>query len=135
MPRRAVPGIFCLEGMWSPRLTDQTSMKPLLEMLEDHKKVRFVHWRVTSVAELEARAAQWPQRQYARYSLGYFGFHGTPGRLLIGRQHIDLDGLGDMLAGRCSGKTIYFGSCGVLGVKPAEVERFRRRIRARCVIG
>jgi hypothetical protein len=130
-----VPGIFCLEGPWSSRLTDQASVKPLLELLEEHKKVRFLHWRISSIPDLETTVAKWPQRQYDRYPLGYFGFHGIPGRLLIGRRHVTLESFGETLAGRCTGKTIYFGSCGVLGIKQDEVERFRRKTKARCVIG
>jgi hypothetical protein len=135
MPRRPVPGIFCLEGLWSPRLTDQASVKPLLELLEEHKKVRFLHWRISSISELESTVSKWPQRQYERFSLGYFGFHGVPGRLLVGRRYITLEQMGDVLAGQCTGKTLYFGSCGVLGIKQSEVEQFRRRTKARCVIG
>jgi hypothetical protein len=133
--RRAVPGIFCLEGPWSSRLTDTASVKPLLELLEEHKKVRFLHWRISSIADLATTVAKWPQRQYDRYPLGYFGFHGIPGRLLIGRRHVTLESFGDTLAGRCGGKTIYFGSCGVLGIKQEQIERFRRHTKARCVIG
>jgi hypothetical protein len=59
----------------------------------------------------------------------------VPGRLLVGRRYITLEQMGDVLAGQCAGKTLYFGSCGVLGIKAREVEAFRRRTKARCVIG
>jgi hypothetical protein len=135
MPRRAAPGIFCLEGPWSSRLTDQASVKPLLELLEEHKRVRFLHWRISSVTDLESTVSKWPQRQYDRFPLGYFGFHGSPGQLLIGRRKLSLEAFGERLAGQCTGKTIYFGSCAVLGIKSTDVERFRRHTKARCVIG
>jgi hypothetical protein len=135
MARRVTPGIFCVEGPWSSRLTDKASVGPLLEFLEHSGKVRFTHHRANSLGEVENVVRRWRQKQYARYSLGYFGFHGDPGRLHVGRRKISLEELGEHLDGACRGKTIYFGSCAVLDVPKGRIEAFRRITRARCVVG
>lgn len=46
---------------------------------------------------------------------------------------LTLEALGRELAGKCHGKTLYFGSCSVLDGPEADVEGFRRVIGARCV--
>jgi hypothetical protein len=135
MARRQTPGIFCVEGGWSPKLTDKSSVRPLLEYLEGVGQIRFLHDNVRTVSELVHLIRLWPQRQYQRYSIGYFGFHGVPGRLRIGRQFITLDELAEEMNGSSAGKTIYFGSCSVLDLKRREIEEFRRATKARCVAG
>ena len=130
-----MPGIFCVEGGWSSRLTDEASVRHLLEFLRASGKVRFTHDEVHSLDALKHVVSKWPQHQYSRYPLGYFGFHGKPGCLLLGRRRITLEELGEHLAGACRGRTIYFGSCSVLDVPKKRVEAFRRATRARCVAG
>jgi len=133
--RRYVPGIFCLEGGWSSDLRSRHSVLPLLEYLQAVGQVRFVHERAYTFAETIHLLRKWPQRQYERFSLGYFGFHGTAGKLHLGRRTLTLEELGDVLAGACSGRTIYFGSCSVLDLPRRQIERFRRKTDARCVAG
>lgn len=135
MPRRTIPGIFAIEGGWSPRLTDEMSVRPLLELLEGVGRVRFIHRDVSTLEGLINMARKWPQRQYSRYPLGYFSFHGGPGYLLLGRRSITLEQLGEELRGACQGKTIYFGSCSALGIPRREAERFRRVTDAKVVAG
>lgn len=135
MPRRAVPGIFCVEGGWSSNLRDEASVKPLLDFLEQSNKIRHIHRSAGSVDAMVDLVRKWPQKQYSRYPLGYFGFHGSEGTLHLGRRRIDLETLGETLAGACRRKTIYFGSCAVLNIPKARIEKFRRLTQARAVIG
>jgi hypothetical protein len=135
MSRRTVPRIFCVEGGWSPRLTARESVRPLLEYMEKIGQIRFIHERANSVDNALDLFRKWPQAQYRQYSLGYFGFHGSPGQLHIGRRRLGLDALADELDGAARGKTLYFGSCSVLDLPKREIEVFRARTGARCVAG
>lgn len=135
MAARRVPGIFCIEGGWSPKLTDERSVRPLLTFLEEAGRVRFIHRDVENVESLIALLYRWPQHQYAGYTLGYFGFHGSPGYLRLGRERISLEELGEHLRGACRGKTLYFGSCSVLDLPKARITAFLRATKARCVAG
>jgi hypothetical protein len=110
-------------------------MKPLLEFVERTGRIRLIHHSVRTKSAFLDVVRRWPQKQYAGYSLGYFSFHGTEGCLLLGRERVGLDELGEELRGACQGKTIYFGSCSTLGALRRDVQDFRRITRAKCVAG
>lgn len=135
MSGRATPRIFCVEGGWSSRLTNRASVRGLLAHPENVGQIRYTHRQADTVDNVLGYLKRWPQAQYRDYSLGYLGFHGSPGQLHIGRRKLTLEELGAALEGQCAGKTIYFGSCSVLGVPKRRVEGFRRQVRARCVAG
>lgn len=135
MPRRQVPGIFCFEGRWAANLADPRSVRHLLDFLKASGKVNFIYRDVNTIEELSFLVHRWTDRQYARYSLGYFGFHGKPGHLVVGRKKVSLGELGDLLKGKCAGRTIYFGSCEVFNIPKRDIREFRRQTRARCVAG
>ena len=44
---------MCLEGMWSSRLTDRSSVLPVLELLERHGAIDFIYRDAGTVGELE----------------------------------------------------------------------------------
>jgi hypothetical protein len=135
MATRRKPGIFCVEGGWSSKLTSEASVLPLLEFLRSVGQIRFVHDEVHTLDAFAYVVDKWPQRQYASYSIGYFGFHGVPGSLLLGRRKITLEDMAEQLRGRCAGKIIYFGSCRVIDVPKKRLEDFRRITKARAVAG
>ena len=133
--RRERPlGIFCVEGAWSTKLTSKASVRDLLELLEKVDGIRFIHHPVDSVEGLFDAVRRWNQKQYARYSLGYFAFHGEPGRIQIGRRTVSLQALGEALRGS-SGKILYFGSCSVLRVPSRELDAFCDLCGSPCIIG
>lgn len=130
-----MPGVFCLEGPWSNSLTDQSSVGPLLELLERRRVIRFAHRDAVTIPELETYLRQWTQKQYAGYGFGYLAFHGDPGLLYVGRYQYTLDDLEELLRGRLAGRILYFGSCSTLEVDEGKVESMRKATRARAVCG
>ena len=128
-------GVFCIEGTWSSNLADRATVRDLLDVLENVDGVPYIHSRVTTEEGFYDVVRRWRQKQYATYSLGYFAFHGKPGKLLIGRHSITLKELGMVLQGACRGKILYFGSCSVLQVNPGEIDKFLRVTDADCVVG
>lgn len=135
MAKRRTPGVFCLEGPWSSRLTDKSSVRPLLELLENRGEIRFIHRDAATQVEFETCVKQWTQKQYSAYSFGYFAFHGEAGAIWIGKNLYPLADLGVLLKGRLGGRTVYLGSCETLHIDHAEVEAFRRVTSARAVCG
>ncbi len=134
--RRTRPlGIFCVEGDWSPKLTTRASVRELLEMLQDVAGIDFIHHHVETVDGLFDVLRRWGQKQYARYALGYFAFHGKPGSILVGRRSVTLRQLGEALNGRASGKILYFGSCSVLRAPGRELNRFCAVTGSPCIVG
>jgi len=110
-------------------------VRPLLEVADAVGKIRFLHVPVLTRESFDAAVRMWRQRQYSEYSIGYFALHGSPGRLLIGRQSVTLGELGEMLRGACRGRLLYFGSCETLGIPDEELAEFRRTTGARAIIG
>jgi hypothetical protein len=74
----------------------------------------FIYRDIGTPDELIFYAKRWRQRQYAKYRVGFFAFHGRPDFLIIGRRDLRLDELGELLKGCCRGKIVYFGGCGTL---------------------
>ena len=128
-------GIFCVEGDWSPLLTERASVRELLQLLENVAGIPFIHHHIDSPEGLFDLLGQWSQRRYARYSLGYFAFHGQPGHLQVGRSLVSLEELAHALEGALTGKIAYFGSCSVLKVPPEELDAFCSLTGSPCVVG
>jgi hypothetical protein len=108
---------------------------PLLTFIRGNGEVPFIHRYVETLDAFRAVIRKWPQKQYARYSLGYLGFHGSPGTIHLGRQKVSLEDLGEMLDGCGEGRVLYLGSCGVLDVDRDRVSDFLRRTKLRAVVG
>lgn len=134
MARRALPKVFCVES-WSSSLRDQSSVKGLLDLMECRRRIGYFHDRVHTVEELDRLLKKWGQRQYRSYNIGYLAFHGSPGRVHLGRRAVTLDHLAEVLNGACKGKTLFFGSCAVMEADYEDIEEFRRATGARCVMG
>lgn len=131
--RRARAGVFCLEGPWDNLLTDRSSVRPLLEVLEGQDIIEFAHRDAATIEEFEAYLRQWTQKQYQRLSFGYLAFHGDQGHLVVGKTKYTLERLGRLLEGRLAGRVLYFGSCGTLGVDLDEIKGLRAQTGARAV--
>ena len=129
------PGVFCLEGDWELSMESRISVEPALRLLEAQDSIRLVHRDVATLAELKYYLARWLGAQMRGYTFGYFGFHGSAETLYIGDDELALSELEEMLAGRCEGRVIYFGSCSVLKAEGEVLQRFCRTTSARAVVG
>lgn len=130
------PGVFLLEGGWSPKLTSTDSALLLLTYLRDSDVISAVAHRYVDTKDGLLDAAQkWGQKQYRHLSIGYFGFHGGLGVVRLGRTEIELEELTEVLEGRCANRVIYFASCAVLAGKAKAAEQFLKATGARAVIG
>ncbi len=127
MPRRAVPGVFCFEGRWSSNLADRSSVRPLLDLLQNQRVANYAYFDVATVEELCFYLRKWHQAQYRSFRIGYFAFRGDAGQIIIGRHKLTLTELGDTLEDQCEGKIIYFGSCQTLPRATQGAHGSRRR--------
>jgi hypothetical protein len=129
--------VYCLEGNWSSKLTDKSSVRPMLELLHEVRGIEFIHQTITVPEALHRAAAIWRQKQYARYRIGYLAFHMQPGAIRIGRTTLTLESLGEML-GEVPGKIIHLSGCSILEEDPersGELKNFIGRTRAKAVCG
>lgn len=130
--------VFCFENNWSPDLRDQSSVRPVLEMLREVRGIQFVHQTISVPEALSEAARVWRQKRYANYRVGYFAFHGRPGAISIGRKGVRLANLAELL-GNCSGKVIHLGGCSIMPPGTRDQKRdlgeFCRRTPATAVCG
>lgn len=130
--------IFCLENRWSTRPRDKSSVRPMLQLLHEVSRIDFVHETVTVEPALEEAGKRWRQKQYDDYGIGYFAFHGLPGKLDLGRRKITLEVLAEYL-GPCRRKVIHLSGCSILDTRGAglkrQLEDFAKATGARAVCG
>jgi hypothetical protein len=132
----AVSGIFCLEGEWSSKLTDRTSVRPQLDMLTPlGVTAPLIHRDVATREEFFYYCDKWTQKQYANYRLGYFAFHGTEACINLGKQDITLEEIGAALGKKAAGKTLYFGSCLTMAAPDKELSSFVKQTGVRALVG
>ncbi|WFE65526.1 DUF6642 family protein [Micromonospora sp. WMMD714] len=130
-------GVFCVEGEWHADLAERGSVLPTLELLERLGRLRFIHRDTATVEELRYFLDRWLSSQrYASYEVGFFALHGSPTTLhLSGRQSVELDEMAGWMAGRCTGKRLYFGSCSTLQAPEEALRAFLRETGAAMVCG
>lgn len=134
--RERVPGIFCVEGDWSSDMADRASVLDMLEMLETVDGIPYIHEHVAdSIDAFEGALKKWKLKKYAQYSIGYFAFHGKPGKLMLGRHPVPLKKIAELLKDSCAGRTLYFGSCSVLKIEEDVALKFLADTGAEAVVG
>ena len=135
MSARENRGIFCLEGEWESDLRDSKSVAPLLELLEKLDIATTIHRHVATQSDLEYYLGKWKQKRYAKYSVLYLATHGLSDAIELADTEYSLNSLGDVLAGACDGRIIYFGGCSTLNITDDELRRYARRLGAKAIIG
>ncbi len=135
MPRRQIPGVFCLESNWSSDLRDRSSLRPLLELLEQQKAVEAIHRDCGTVDEFEHYLDISTQARYEKYRLLYLGFHGGPGLVRIGGSRVEIEQIAEALDGRAKNTTVYFGTCSTLDVPVKRLDKFLTMSGAKAVCG
>jgi hypothetical protein len=131
-----LPGVFCLEGQWDNDLTDRSSVRPTLELLERLSFLQFIHKNVATAGDLDYFLGRWTLRAYSAYSVGYLAMHGSPAALELSHGNsVTLHHIAQRLEGKCDGKRLYFGSCSVLNASEEQLRDFLEMTRAELICG
>ncbi|WP_106819043.1 DUF6642 family protein [Janibacter massiliensis] len=110
-----MPGIWAMEAPWSSDVADRRTVLPLFEALGQSQAANFVRLQINRRADLVEALRKWSLKKHGQFEIGYFGMHGYPGGISIGKDDIDLVKLADELSGRgLAEKTIHFSGCSVL---------------------
>ena len=84
-------GVFCLEN-WSGRLTEHSSVRPLLDFMAPRGHgLRYIHRTVDSGDQLDYYFDRWSWLK--AYPLGYLALHGERGHLRVGNDLLSLERL------------------------------------------
>lgn len=129
-------GIYCIEGIWSSLAHDRVSVQPILELIEDSGTSKTIYKSCHTVEELAFLIKKWKTKAVqSKYPILYFAFHGETGCLLLGKQQIPLDDLGDMLEGKAHGKIFFFASCKTLDIDERKIKSFLVKTGAIAALG
>lgn len=139
-------GIFCIENDWWNTPRRQSSVEPILKVLSDHDKVRYVRRDVSTDGELEFHLRQWASSAYRAYPFLYLALHGSKGKLQVRKKtkpsnvryhfsDVDLPWLEQVLENKCQGRVIMFASCETLSVHGRRLGSFIKRTGAKAVLG
>jgi hypothetical protein len=130
------PGVFCLEGDWTERLTDRLSVEPQLRMLAKARHCAdVIHRDVATREEFAYYLDKWLAKRYESFGVGYMAFHGASGLIELGRDVLTLDEIAEMVRGRGGGRTVYFGACETLSAPDEELKRFCAETGFKALVG
>ena len=128
-------GIFCVESYWSDALTDESSVRGLLQSLSGARGLRTAHRVVHGREALLDRLKQWSSPRSRAFGVCYLAFHGSPGTLYAGDDEVTLDDIASTLQGRCAGRRLHLGACSTGAVDEADLRELRRVTGAQWVSG
>ena len=130
-------GIYCIETVWYGN-KDRTSIRPILEILENKEEAPYLHRDAATRGELFYYLERWKELN-DEYPILYLGFHGeSQGQIWMKM----LDDTNDManyqilaerLDSACRNCVVHFASCGSL--KDMDLKDFREKIGASAVSG
>lgn len=134
-------GVFCIETVWYGS-GDKTSMRPVLEALQDsYLRVPVVYRSAVTKDELEHNLKEWKSLGPRRYPILYLGYHGEAGSIVLGerdffgKSEISIMQLAQALAGECKNRVVHFGSCSTLDIDDELIQHFLDQTGASAVSG
>ena len=150
MARPKKRGIFALETIWyeSP---DQTSIRPMLEMLRDCMlEVPFIHRHAVTRDAFNYHLEEWLKCDAREYPILHLGYHGEPGSLKLRPSkneggtgytkdtNLSLDHVAEILGdksqrGGCENRLVHFASCSTLSTE--DRGKLVRDIKANAISG
>ena len=116
---RHTRGIYCIETVWYGD-ADRTSVRPVLQLLEDLYAAPYIHRDAATKDELFHYLTKWLGLDPQEYPILYLGFHGSEdGKIWLetsdGRKDmVNYEVLADQLESSCKNRLVHFGSCGSL---------------------
>ena len=136
-------GVYCIETVWYEK-DDQTSMRPVLELLRDgYLRVPFIHRTAITKDEFTFYVKEWLSLPEKEYPILYLGYHGESGSIdLGGKGYMDetelhFHDVGARLAdgGGCNNRAVHFASCSTLDLEDEDVGVFLEATGASAVSG
>lgn len=128
-------GIFCIEGLWDSDLRETSTVRPILELLQLHEDIPYIHREYATREELEYYLGKWVQRRYDAFPILYLTSHGRESGLAVGSDFYSLGRMSRLLAGRCAGRLLMFSSCDTLSIARHELLAFLEKTGALGVCG
>ena len=136
-------GIICLETDRWEGTKDQSSVEPVLRLLErlNDYRVPYMHKRLATRKEMQYSLERYLQPTFKTHPILYLSFHGYPSckgeqsGLWLGERKLPLENLAEMMEKRCANRIVYFGSCGTMDTDGRRLNTFLQTTKASAVCG
>ena len=128
-------GIFCLEGLWSDDLRQQTTVRPILELLDLNSDIPYIHSDCATLEELRFYLEKWAEKDYIDYPILYLAFHGHNHGIWLGENFVSLDEIALPLMGKCKNRIILLASCSTVKTDIRNLKRFLKATGALALCG
>lgn len=128
-------GIFCIEGLWDPDLKVRSTVRPLLEMLQQVAGINYIHRDCATREDLEFYLGKWVQKKYSAYPILYLTSHGVESAITLGTESYSLDDLAGVLEDKCANRLIMISSCSTMRIDKRYLKRFLERTGVLAVCG
>ena len=126
---------FCLEGMWDNNLKHQSTIEPVLKLLENRKIIKYIHKDCATKPEMNFYLKKWGSKMYSDFPILYLAFHGTENLIALQDGDYKLDELSELLRDKCIGRIVIFGSCSTLNIDKRYIKKFVEITGALAVFG
>ena len=128
--------VFCLEGLWDSNLKLNSSVEPVLALLnKQYPKMKYIHGDCATLTELKFYLCKWLQNRYNDFPILYLAFHGEERHILVSDGKINLHELAAILRGKCKNRIIVFASCSTLNIDKRFINSFLRDTGCLAVCG
>lgn len=135
MKKQLPRNIYCLEGNWRTNPRCKQSVRPMLDILRDAAGIKYIYRKCNTREEFFEYLRQYTFVRYRNYTILYIAFHGRPNKIQIGRDLVTLREIADVLEGHLAHRIVYFGSCGTMRTKHANIDDFLHRTKADILAG
>jgi len=127
--------VFCLEGSWDANFKLKSSIEPVLNLLDKCQIIKYIHKDCATRSEMEFYLNKWTHKQYDDYPILYLAFHGEQNLIHLQNSKITLEDITEILADKCKGRILIFGSCSTLNIDKRYIKKLLRATRALAVCG
>ena len=133
-------GIFCMETVWYDS-KDQTSIRPILEMLRDSfLEVPFIYRIAVTRDAFKKHLKEWLNTNAREFPILYLGYHGKRNCLYLDEDYsinskVDLQSVAEWLGKGCNNRLVHFASCSTLDITPDQLKGLVKNIGASAISG
>lgn len=134
-------GIFCLETEWdfkAHKLKEEATIEPMLEFMKHVHKMKYVHRRVATRADLSFYLKQLKKGTFNNFEIVYLSFHGNTQQIILEgekRNPVTLAELAELAQDAFKDKFVHFSSCRTFLGSEYNLEYFKRETGAKLVSG
>ena len=117
--------VFCLEGLWDTNLKLNSSVEPVLSLLnKQYPRMKYIHGDCATFTELKFYLNKWVQKRYNDYPILYLAFHGKENHILLSDGKMELSEIAEILSGKCKNRIVVFASCSTLNIDQRIINTF-----------